>query len=82
MKINILFNYDADVAIQMQVYVVKKLFLFWLLAMSAFFINYLMVRIILTQYQKLKDQIDTIKRFETKIKYGVKNNNQLYNLPI
>ena len=82
MKINILFNYDADVAIQMQVYVVKKLFLFWLLAMSAFFINYLMVRIILTQYQKVKDQIDTIKRFETKIKYGVKNNNQLYNLPI
>ena len=55
MKINILFNYDADVAIQMQVYVVKKLFLFWLLAMSAFFINYLMVRIILTQYQKVKD---------------------------
>ena len=82
MKINILFNYDADVAIQMQVYVVKKLFLFWLLAMSAFFINYLMVRIILTQYQKVKDQIDTIKRFETKIKYGVKNNNQLCNLSI
>ena len=82
MKINILFNYDSDVALLMEVYVVKKSFLFWLLATSAFFINYLMVRIILTQYQKVKDQIDTIKRFETKIKYGVKNNNQLYNLPI
>ena len=74
MKINILFNYFADVAIQMQVYVVKKLFLFWLLAMSAFFINYLMVRIILTQHQKVKDQIDTIKRLETKLKHGGKNN--------
>ena len=48
MKINILFNYDSDMALLMEVYVVKKSFLFWLLATLAFFINHLMEKTILT----------------------------------
>ena len=36
----------------------KKKIFFWLLATLVFSINYLMVETILTQYLKVKDQID------------------------
>ena len=48
-------------AIQMEVYVAKiyiYIYIFWLLATLVFSINYLMVETILTQYLKVKDQID------------------------
>ena len=37
---------------------------------------------ILTQYQKVRDQTDTIERLETKLKYGVNDKDQLCNLPL
>ena len=36
----------------------------------------------LTQCQKVVDQIDIIERLRTKLKYGVKNRDQIYSLPI
>ena len=37
---------------------------------------------ILTQYQKVRDQIDTIERIGTKLKYGMKDKDQLCNFPL
>ena len=45
--------------------------------MSAFSINYLTVVIILTQYQKVRDRIDTFERLRTKLTYGVKVEDQI-----
>ena len=33
------------------------------------------------QYWKVKDQIDTIERLEAKLKYGVKDRDQICSLP-
>ena len=49
--------------------------------MSTFSINHLRAETILTQYQKVMDQTDTIKRLETKLRNAVKDKNQLCNLP-
>jgi len=40
-----------------------------------------MVRTKLTQYRKVRDQIDTIERLRTKLKYGVKDRDQICSLP-
>ena len=37
---------------------------------------------ILTQYQKVRDQTNTIERLWTKLKYSVKDKDQLCNLPL
>ena len=49
--------------------------------MWAVFINHLTAGTILTQYQKVKDQTDTIKRLKAKLRYDVKDRDQLCNLP-
>ena len=56
------------------------LFLFWLLTTTIFSIYHLTVWTILTQYQKVRNQIDTIEKLGTKLKYGIKDKDQLYNL--
>ena len=50
--------------------------------MSAFFIHHLMAMIILTQYQKVMDQIDTFEILRIKLKYDVNVREQICNLPI
>ena len=45
--------------------------------MSSIFIQDITVKTKLTQNWKVRDQIDTIERLETKLKYGVKNRDQL-----
>ena len=59
----------------------KNHFLFRLLVISVFSINHFTVETILTQYQKVRDQINTIEMLMTKLKYGVKDKDQFYNLP-
>ena len=61
---------------------IKIIFLFLLLAMLAFFIHHLTVRAILTQYQKVSDLLDIFKRLETKLIYSVKVSNQICDLPL
>ena len=56
--------------------------IFFILATSIISIHYLTVGTILTQYQKLRDQIDTIERLGIKLKYDIKDKNQLCNLPL
>ena len=41
-----------------------------------------MVRTKLTRYLNVRDQIDTIERKEIKLKYDVKDRDQLYNLAL
>ena len=36
----------------------------------------------LTQHRKVRDQINTIERLETKLKYGVKDRDQICSLPL
>lgn len=45
----------------------KNKILFWPLATLVFFINNLMIRTILTQYQKIREQTDIIEMLETKL---------------
>ena len=61
---------------------IKNYTLFWLLVTSIFFIYHLTVMTILTQYQKVKDQINTFERLKTKLTYDVKVEDQIYSLPI
>lgn len=49
--------------------------------MSAFSIHHLIVMTILTQYQKVRDQIDTFERLRTKLTYDVKVEDQICSLP-
>ena len=50
--------------------------------MSAIFIQKVTVRTKLTQYRKVRDQINTIEMLETKLKYGVKHRDQICSLPL
>ena len=54
--------------------------LFWPLATSAFFIHHLKAGTILTQYQKVKDKIDTFEISITKLTFSVKIRDQIYSL--
>ena len=49
--------------------------------MSTIFIQEITVGTKLTQYQKVRDQIDTTERIETKLKYSVKDKDQICSLP-
>lgn len=49
--------------------------------MLAFSIHYLIVVTILTQYQKVRDRIDTFERLKTKLTYDVKVEDQICSLP-
>ena len=51
-------------AIQMEVYMVKKYFLFWL-ATSQLSINYLTIGTILIQYQKIRTKLTQLKYLES-----------------
>ena len=46
--------------------------LFWLFDMSSIFIQDITTETKLTRHLKLRDQIDTIERLKTKLKYVVK----------
>ena len=48
---------------------------------SLFSIHHLMVGTIMTQSNEVRDKTNTFKMLRTKLKYGVKNMNQLCNLP-
>ena len=56
-------------------------FLFQLLVTSLFSIHHLTSEIILTQYQQVKDQIDTSERLWTILIYSIKVRDQICNLP-
>ena len=49
--------------------------------MSSIFIQDITIGTKLTWHWKVRDQIDTIERLKTKLKYIVKNKNQIYSLP-
>ena len=51
----------------------KTRFLFWPFAMLAIFIQEIMEGTKLTQHWEVRDQIDTIERLGTKLKYSVKD---------
>ena len=48
--------------------------------MLEFSIQHLTIRTILTQYQKVKDQIDTFKMSKTKLKNSLKDKDQICHL--
>ena len=48
--------------------------------MSTISIQEITVKTKLTQYQKVRDQIDTIERLNTKLKYDVNNRGQIRSL--
>ena len=50
--------------------------------MSSIFIQDITVKTKLTQNWKVRDQIDTIERLETKLKYGVKDRDQICSLSL
>ena len=52
-----------------------------IVVMSSIFIQDIMTWTKLTRCQKVRDQINTIKRLKTKLKYGVKNRDQISSLP-
>ena len=49
--------------------------------MLAFFIHHLTAKIKLTQFQKVKDQIDIFEMSGTKLTFSVNVRNQIHNLP-
>ena len=49
--------------------------------MSDFSIQEITAETKLTQHLKVMDQINTIERLKTKLKYNVKNRDQICNLP-
>ena len=49
--------------------------------MLAFSIHHLTAEIKLTQFQKVKDQIDTFEMSGTKLTFSVNVRNQIHNLP-
>ena len=51
---------------------IKNNMLIWMLAMSAFSMHHLIALTILTQYQKVRDQIDTFERPGTKLTHSLK----------
>ena len=53
----------------------------WQKRLSTFFIHHLTGMTILTQYQKVRDQIDTFEKLRTKLKYDVNVRDQICNLP-
>ena len=55
-------------------------FLFRQFDMSDFSIQEITTRTKLTRHSKVRDQIDTIERLETKLKYNVKDGDQICNL--
>ena len=59
----------------------KNNILISLLAMSAFSIQHLTARTILTQYHKVRDQINIVKILGTKLIHGLKVKDQICNLP-
>ena len=56
-------------------------FLFWPLATLAIFIQEIAIRTKLIWHWKVMDQIDTIERIKTILKYDVKYKDQIYSLP-
>ena len=50
--------------------------------MSVISIQKITVKTKLTQHKKVRDQINTIERLETKLKYGVKDRDQIFSLPL
>ena len=50
--------------------------------MSSIFIQKITTDTKLKRHQKVRDQIDIIERLKTKLKYGVKDKNQIRNLSI
>ena len=54
--------------------------LFWPFDMSSIFIQKITIRTKLTRYWKVRDQIDTIQRLRTKLKYALKNRDQICSL--
>ena len=61
-------------------YCLQNNFLFWLFAILAISIQEITVMTKLTWHWKVRDQIDTIERLRTKLKYSVKNRNQIHSL--
>ena len=57
-------------------------FLFWPFTTSEICIQKIMVETKLTWYWKVRDQIHTIERLWTKLKYGVKDRDHIRKLPI
>ena len=55
-------------------------FFFLLFAMSTFSIHHLTARTKLTQFQKVKDQIDTFEKSGTKLTFNVKVKEQIRSL--
>ena len=68
-------------AIQMEVYMVKKLFFIFTVNHTIIFHQLLNGRDYFDTIPKYQNQIDTIKILITKLKCEVKNKNQFYNLP-
>ena len=56
-------------------------FLFCLLATLTISIQKIMTRNKLTQYLKVRGQIDTIEKLGIKLKYDVNDRDQIHNLP-
>ena len=48
--------------------------------MSAICIQEIMIMIKLTQYWKVRNQINTIKKLEIKLKYDIKDRDQIHSL--
>ena len=68
--------------VQLVVNVAINFFFFFLpLATSAYFIYYLTSGAILTQYQKVRDQIDTFEILWTILTYNLKVRDQICSLP-
>ena len=55
--------------------------LFWWFVMLLIFIQDIMIETKLTRHWKVRDQIDTIERLRTKLKYDIKNKNEICSLP-
>ena len=53
----------------------------WPFSMSLIFIQDIKVGTKLTWDWKVRDQIDTIEMLRTKLKYGIKDKDQIYSLP-